>query len=221
MYYIQARYYDPIINRFLNADDERLLLFNNNYWQTSLFNYCLNCPVNYMDICGKIAITISLCIGAAISLLKILAGMVFLYITTAILLDPAFQKALAKAIDKLGTRCESLINDVVKTIDTALTKAKNKSVNKKYEKHHIVPKNIKKNIYACKSRDLLEEVAIGIDSTHNTIYIKYNLHKHIHTDLYCLAVYMFLKFKKGSRDGILTCLNLIKNALKAASDNCP
>ncbi len=54
-YYLQSRYYDPEIGRFLNADayasTGQGLLGNN------MFAYCQNNPVNYQDPTGEIAFT--------------------------------------------------------------------------------------------------------------------------------------------------------------------
>jgi len=52
MYYLQTRFYDPWIGRFLNADEfvstgQGLLGFN-------MFAYCLNNPVNMVDQDGRI-----------------------------------------------------------------------------------------------------------------------------------------------------------------------
>ena len=54
LYYLQSRYYDPVIGRFLNADafasTGQGLLGNN------MFAYCLNNPVNMVDYSGHYAI---------------------------------------------------------------------------------------------------------------------------------------------------------------------
>ena len=56
LYYLNSRYYDPAVGRFLNADgvdflgtDEGLLSYN-------LFAYCLNDPVNRTDDSGNLSI---------------------------------------------------------------------------------------------------------------------------------------------------------------------
>ena len=53
-YYLQSRYYDPAICRFLNADafasTGQGILGNN------MFAYCLNNPVNRLDVSGSISI---------------------------------------------------------------------------------------------------------------------------------------------------------------------
>ncbi len=48
LYYLNARYYDPETGRFINADDEDILLDedNDNY---NLLTYCLNNPINMFD----------------------------------------------------------------------------------------------------------------------------------------------------------------------------
>ena len=74
-YYLNSRYYDPSVGRFLNADgvdflgtDEGLLSYN-------LFAYCLNDPVNRTDDSGNLSIKNwikigvgAIALGAAIAL---------------------------------------------------------------------------------------------------------------------------------------------------------
>ena len=50
MYYLQSRYYDPMVGRFINADTtEVLLLQHENCLQMNLFMYCINNPTSYTD----------------------------------------------------------------------------------------------------------------------------------------------------------------------------
>ena len=66
-YYLQSRYYDPIIRRFLNADSfastgQGILGYN-------MFAYCQNKPVTYQDPEGEFLITailIGVGVGAAV-----------------------------------------------------------------------------------------------------------------------------------------------------------
>ena len=56
LYYLQSRYYDPDVGRFINADslvDTRSLVGHN------MFAYCWNNPVNCFDLLGKWTISIS------------------------------------------------------------------------------------------------------------------------------------------------------------------
>ena len=53
MYYLQSRYYDPEIGRFINADDTDYLAADNTPISYNLFAYCKNNPVNSIDLNGK------------------------------------------------------------------------------------------------------------------------------------------------------------------------
>ena len=50
-YYLQSRYYDPLIKRFINADG--YINANDNFVGFNMYAYCGNNPVNRCDITGK------------------------------------------------------------------------------------------------------------------------------------------------------------------------
>ena len=52
-YYLQSRYYDPVTGRFLNADDTAYIGASGTILGYSLFAYCENNPVSYMDSTGN------------------------------------------------------------------------------------------------------------------------------------------------------------------------
>ena len=55
-YYLNSRYYDPLIGRFVSADDVSVLsVEQGNLLQYNLYAYCLNNPVNMADDSGSIA----------------------------------------------------------------------------------------------------------------------------------------------------------------------
>ena len=60
LYYLQGRYYDSNIGRFINAD-ESIMLLNNVY---NLYAYCENNPINHLDPNGKSLEAIGFAIGA-------------------------------------------------------------------------------------------------------------------------------------------------------------
>ena len=62
-YYLQSRYYDPTVGRFLNSDDPMFWGANGNILSCSLFTYCNSNPINMADITGNIATNV---IGAII-----------------------------------------------------------------------------------------------------------------------------------------------------------
>ena len=220
LYYLQSRYYDAGVGRFINADDVRMIFYNKDIATLSFFSYCLNCPTSYVDTSGMFAITISISAATAATLLKILIILLIACVAIAILSDPGFQRALADAIKSIGNGVKDLSDSVVKAINTALDKAKSKRRDNRYEKHHIVAR-CSSNRDADKSRELLRRVGIGINSSYNLVSIKYNLHRHLHTKAYYTAVYRFLKRAEGSRPKTVLVLNVIKKSLQAASNACP
>ena len=53
-YYLQSRYYDPAIGRFVNADlPEYAALSVSSLASTNLFAYCNNNPTNHKDVNGE------------------------------------------------------------------------------------------------------------------------------------------------------------------------
>ena len=53
-YYLQSRYYDPVIGRFVNADlPEYAALSVSSLASTNLFAYCNNNPTNHKDVNGE------------------------------------------------------------------------------------------------------------------------------------------------------------------------
>ena len=54
-YYLQSRYYDPTIGRFLNADDTTFLGASGTAIGWNLFAYCENNPINKVDYFGSLS----------------------------------------------------------------------------------------------------------------------------------------------------------------------
>ena len=54
LYYLQSRYYDPEIGRFINADDVGLLGANSDFASYNMFAYCGNNPVGRVDVTGEL-----------------------------------------------------------------------------------------------------------------------------------------------------------------------
>ena len=69
-YYLQTRYYDPTICRFINADNYELLgTLAQTVGQLNLYSYCANNPIMYTDETGEFIFTlvIAFAIGATFS----------------------------------------------------------------------------------------------------------------------------------------------------------
>jgi len=52
LYYLQSRYYDPVVSRFICGDEPVFLCTSWNITSYNLFTYCLNSPVNMTDNTG-------------------------------------------------------------------------------------------------------------------------------------------------------------------------
>ena len=75
LYYLQSRYYNPTVGRFLNSDDSEISHRVALPTETNLFSYCANNPVNATDASGNLAdqliarIIIGLILGLLVQLL--------------------------------------------------------------------------------------------------------------------------------------------------------
>ena len=54
LYYIQTRYYDPAVGRFINADYMYFWDIDKSSFATNQFHYCNNDPINNVDRNGKL-----------------------------------------------------------------------------------------------------------------------------------------------------------------------
>ena len=57
LYYLQSRYYNPTLGRFINAD--AFASTGQGVIGNNMFAYCLNNPVNQIDLRGKYSDSIS------------------------------------------------------------------------------------------------------------------------------------------------------------------
>ena len=85
LYYLQSRYYDPVVGRFLNSDDPEILDNASDYsiLSTNKYCYCLNAPVNNSDEYGSVAGTIVKMIGNFF--FGMLGGMLGMYLSNVTL----------------------------------------------------------------------------------------------------------------------------------------
>ena len=63
MYYLQSRYYDPEVGRFINCDDVSYIGYAETINSYNAFAYCENNPVNMTDPNGLIAMSTCVIIG--------------------------------------------------------------------------------------------------------------------------------------------------------------
>ena len=124
-YYLQSRYYDPAICRFINADG----LFADGFIGTNLFAYCVNNPVNTVDYTGNFAIT------ATAALVAIGLAAIATALTVGICSSPSFQGALDDACKTAVSAVNTAVSagrSAVSAVSDALTKQKAKRNNTVY-----------------------------------------------------------------------------------------
>ena len=224
MYYLQSRYYDEIIGRFINGDEPIFI----NIQKSVLHNpsvYCYNRPIDHADYTGFEVITISS--AAIVAIVKVVVSIIVLayviYVSTTILSDRNFRKSVSTAPSNNGTAVK--FENVLVAIVAAYAIAKTLSEKNKYEVHHIVAQSAWR---AAPARAILKNksVNIGINSSTNKVSIKYNLHKRLHTATYYDAVNAAIDEaynygSSGAKQRITDTLNAIKNVLLTMSASTP
>ena len=167
-YYLQSRYYDPAICRFINADG----LFTDGFVGSNLFAYCVNDPVNTVDPTGNFAIT------ATVALITFGIALVATVFAVGISSSPGFQGAVEDL-------CES-VGDIAEQIKEKLTNSfakikKPPNYRRNDEVHHIVAQRA---TGAAPAQKILADLEIGIDEPVNKVSINTCLHRRLHTKLY-------------------------------------
>lgn len=74
MYYLQSRYYNPEIGRFINSDDVSFIGSTTSEISYNPFAYCENNPVKFYDSCGTIPMSTIIALVAALG--AIIGGIV-------------------------------------------------------------------------------------------------------------------------------------------------
>jgi RHS repeat-associated protein len=81
LYYLNSRYYDPEIGRFLNADAPKIIDGGNDHiLENNLFAYCFNNPVNMTDDTGhwpKWATKLAIGVGAIVVGVAVVAAGIY------------------------------------------------------------------------------------------------------------------------------------------------
>ena len=167
-YYLQSRYYDPAICRFINADG----LFTDGFIGANLFAYCANNPVNTADPTGNFAIT------ATVALITFGIALVATALAVGISSSPGFQGAVEGLCESVG----SVAEQIKEKLTNSFAKIKKPpNYRKDTEVHHIVAQRA---TGADHTRRILAELEIGINDPVNTVSINTCLHRRLHTNLY-------------------------------------
>ncbi len=108
MYYLQSRYYDPQVGRFINADIPEFCIMPFNLGGHNLMSYCFNALANCSDPMGTIALVDDLLILAFIALCVTLIGLVAWMSTSE------FQKSWANFCTAVGNGLTRIGSDIAR-----------------------------------------------------------------------------------------------------------
>jgi RHS repeat-associated protein len=199
LYYLQSRYYDANVGRFVNADNllilsERLLSKN----LLSIYSYCSNNPINNIDTNGMFAIVIPVVVIYGIVIFILACGAILM------LNDEKTRNSINRLWSDLTYGLEKglrdiggIITDVQASIRDQVNSLKRQFIDsfartkffpllpRKNEEHHIVAQT---EPLAQQSRDILKSVNLNTNYILNKIMLKYGLHRRLHTNAYYILV---------------------------------
>ena len=127
LYYLQSRYYDPEIGRFINADDEKNACGGNGPLLSNIFAYCRNDPSNEYDTEGTLFLSIIKIVGKM--LLGALMALLIQYLSNKIIgslwkkkVDNTAGEYVATALQGAADAAlnKGLAVDVLKSVLTSL-----------------------------------------------------------------------------------------------------
>lgn len=197
-YYLNNRYYDPAVGRFISADV--YVSTGQNIIGHNMFAYCANNPVLNTDQTGSEPITIFLLIGVAV--------VAVVTIVTLDLLNKLAQKA-APALNAVvndakvafahtSKECRAYAKTVKETI------AQNRK-NSEPRIHHIVPTGSFSNRGETVSQNVAEMQRILIDAKIdpetdpiNQMIVSQGFHATLHTNMYLNSLHKSLKRVDGN-----------------------
>ncbi len=183
MYYLQSRYYDPEIKRFICADK----VVGSSWGGANLYLYCESDPINNVDYDGCMAVS-------AGTLVLSLAVGVTAALSYALNKESEERK---RAINNLVTQFSNSISDwgtgynswniaqdtlqeqAKWQIDQSFAKVKVQPLYRSStEKHHIVARKAKV------ARKILKSAGMTVEDPDNWVQIKTRLHRRLHNSFY-------------------------------------
>ena len=177
MYYLQSRYYDPEVCRFINCDDVNYIGVTESEISYNPFAYCENESVAHRDSDGKWLETVLDVASIGWSLFDFISrpswvNFGFLVWDIAAACIPFAPGSYTAKGGKLAVSVASKIDDFKKT--KSLTTGTYKSLKKLFkgikgvEIHHIIEKRFKKLFAKCSNTDLFMSIPLE-KSLHKTI----------------------------------------------------
>lgn len=122
MYYLQSRYYDPEIGRFINSDEVRYIGLTTSEISYNPFVYCENNPTNNNDPSGKVALTtVATTLGISTSTLVAAAALIIILVDIA---------TGGKIVLTLSEAISLIVENVGYSISSSIASSKTKKLSK-------------------------------------------------------------------------------------------
>ena len=200
MYYLQSRYYDPQVGRFVNADG--YVSTGQGILEHNMFVYALNNPVNMSDFTGEFAMAATL---GGIALWKIgiaiAATASAFFVADTIAKNPPALPSLS--LPKIEIKPKAETNSKTKDVVPSLPKPPTKD-----PVHHIVAKADPR---AAESRQILRDVGIDPIIDHrNLVVLPQKYHASLHTTAYHNYITERLRPVAGNKAGVEATLMSLK-----------
>ena len=125
MYYLQSRYYDAVVGRFVNVDMADVLQNNWRILENNLFVYCENDPINEIDYTGGLIgqIVKNIIIGAIKGVVSQLVADLITYIFNVIFVNKDAKITFNKW-EYLHSIAESIFDELIGIFENWETKIK-------------------------------------------------------------------------------------------------
>jgi RHS repeat-associated protein len=211
-YYLNSRYYDPVICRFINADG---YVSGDRFIGCNLFAYCYNNPVCLMDKNGESP-------EAAVS--GWVASMWWLTLVDGplpigdIIFAVGAVVVFVMAMPELTVEYEEE-PAVAEPFPAIMEKVEEGKYDKQTARHHIVAQNDHRHE---QTRRILESLGISKHSIVNIVEVKKRLHVHLHTEIYYAYVskkimdaYASAYGYEAKKASVLSALGLLKAEIEA------
>ena len=176
LYYLQSRYYDPQLGRFINADIYTTTGQGN--IGNNMFTYCANGPVLYTDAKGSRHEAINPgelggygSAGGGLVIYPLIKG----------------AETLGNALDIFDDWLEQQKKAVASKVEQSLARSKTNYSNDNTHLHHIVPQNDLRGLPAF---IVIQEVfpENGVHDPRNLVQVSTRIHVRLHTDMYYALV---------------------------------
>ena len=204
-YYLQSRYYDPEVYRFINADGYISTGQDINCY--NMFAYCGNDPVNKCDPNGRFFLTATIC-GAAIWKigLAIIASVALIVAADSIAKNPPSIPSISLPKTNSKPKTDSKAKESAQAIPKKTPRD---------PVHHIVAQNDKR---AAESRQILRDVGIEpVTDSRNLVVLPRSYHASLHTNAYYNYITERLRPVAGDKAGVEATLASLKEEILANS----